>query len=139
MNLDTVTPEIFGASLTGFGLNLLVRDTEAQAAFLEWVFAMKKHRVSSDYAIVTYHGHILQLHADHTYAANPLLAIAAGQASRGAGAEFRLYQTDPDAAAARAHDIGAMVLQAPTDKPHGLREAYILCPNGYAWVPSRPR
>jgi hypothetical protein len=29
------------------------------------------------------------------------------------------------------------VLQAPTDKPHGLRETFILCENGYAWVASR--
>ena len=31
-----------------------------------------------------------------------------------------------------------MILEAPMDKPHGLREAYILCDNGYAGVPSRP-
>ena len=42
------------------------------------------------------------------------------------------------AAVARAEDMGAVILQPPTDKPHGLREAYILCADGYAWVPSRP-
>ena len=26
-----------------------------------------------------------------------------------------------------------------TDKPHGLREAYILDPDGYCWVPGRPK
>jgi hypothetical protein len=31
------------------------------------------------------------------------------------------------------------VLQAPADKPHGLREAYILDPDGYCWVPGRPK
>ena len=32
----------------------------------------------------------------------------------------------------------AVLLQGPTDKVgHGLREAVILCPMGYAWVPSR--
>ena len=31
-----------------------------------------------------------------------------------------------------------MILQPPTNKPHGLREAYILDPDGYCWVPSRP-
>ncbi|MEL7257937.1 MAG: glyoxalase, partial [Pseudomonadota bacterium] len=58
--------------------------------------------------------------------------------ARGAGAEFRFYQTDPDDAVARARARGAYILQEPTDKPHGLREAYIVCDNGYAWVPSRP-
>jgi hypothetical protein len=137
MDLDTVSPDVFGASLSGIGLNLLVRDTIVEAAFLEAVFAMQKYRVSADYAILTYHGHILQLHADHTYAGNPLLGVVAGQPSRGAGAEFRLYETDPDEAVGRAHALGAEVLQEPTDKPHGLRETYILCPNGYAWVASR--
>jgi hypothetical protein len=28
------------------------------------------------------------------------------------------------------------VLQAPANKPHGLREAYIAGPDGYVWVPS---
>jgi hypothetical protein len=37
-----------------------------------------------------------------------------------------------------AQACGSMVLQPATDKPHGLREATILCPDGYMWVPSRP-
>ncbi|MFC3119147.1 hypothetical protein ACFOHS_16945 [Jhaorihella thermophila] len=57
---------------------------------------------------------------------------------RGAGVEIRLYDSDPDAAAAQAEAFGATLLQRPGDKPHGLRETYILCPEGYAWVPSRP-
>ena len=56
---------------------------------------------------------------------------------RGAGIEIRLYETDPDEAAAKAGAAGGTVLQVPTDKPHGLRETYILCENGYAWVASR--
>jgi hypothetical protein len=31
------------------------------------------------------------------------------------------------------------ILAPPLDKPHGLREAYILCENGYVWVPSRAK
>ena len=51
---------------------------------------------------------------------------------------WRDYLAAMTEAAARAEAAGAVVLQAPADKPHGLREAYILCGNGYAWVPSRP-
>ncbi|MDO6646849.1 VOC family protein, partial [Acinetobacter guillouiae] len=68
----------------------------------------------------------------------PLLGLLPENPPRGAGIEIRLYATDPDQTAERAEKAGHVVLQAPTDKPHGLREAYILCDNGYAWVPSRP-
>ncbi len=61
-------------------------------------------------------------------------------APRGLGAEIRLYDCDPDQAVARAKAHGHHVLQEATDKPHGLREAYILDPDGYCWVPKgRPK
>ncbi len=138
MDYEAVTATEFGRSLTGLGLNILVRDPVDQARFLTVVFAMAAHRLSANFAILTYHGQVFQLHADPTYAQNPLLSLLPEAGARGAGAEFRLYETDPDTAAlkARAFD-GATILQEPTDKPHGLRECCILCPNGYAWVPSR--
>ncbi|WP_135506035.1 VOC family protein [Roseovarius aestuariivivens] len=138
MDFETVSAGAFGASLRGVGLNLLVRDVLAEVAFLEAVFGMRGHRVSRDFAILTYGDAVLQIHADATYAANPLLGLLPEAGARGAGAEIRLFDTDPDAAAARAEAAGAHILQPPTDKPHGLREVYILCENGYAWVASRP-
>ena len=55
------------------------------------------------------------------------------------GSSFRLHEADPDLAVARlAAFPDALLLQPAADKPnHGLREAVILCPMGYAWVPSR--
>lgn len=138
MDFETVGAAAFGASLQGIGLNILVRDVKTQVAFLEAVFGMKGHQVTEDFAILTYHDHIMQVHADHTYGANPLLGLVPEAGPRGGGAEFRLYHTDPDEAVKKAEETGAYVLQAPSDKPHGLREAYILCENGYAWVASRP-
>lgn len=138
MDYETVSPGDFGASLKGLGLNLLVRDVLAQVALLETVFEMKAHRVSADFAIMVYGSQVFQLHSDGTYAANPLLALLAETPPRGGGIEIRLYQSDPDGCVQRARDHGATILQDATDKPHGLREAYILCQNGYAWVPSRP-
>ena len=138
MDYETVSAEDFGAGLRGLGLNLLVRDVRAEAAFLQAVFGMTTHRVSADFAIMVYGGQVFQLHSDGTYHANPLLGLLPETPPRGAGIEIRLYDSDPEACAARAEAAGAMVLQAPADKPHGLREAYILCENGYAWVPSRP-
>ncbi|WP_109465498.1 glyoxalase [Albibacillus kandeliae] len=138
MDYETVSAEAFGKSLRGIGLNLLVRDVPAQCAFLETVFGITAHQISADFAIARYGDQVFQIHADGTYHANPLLGLLPELPPRGAGIEIRLYESDPDTAAARAIDAGATVLQAPTDKPHGLREAYILCDNGYAWVPSRP-
>ncbi len=138
MDFETVSAEDFGRSLSGIGLNLLVRDVLAECDFLERVFGMGIHRKSADFAIVTYGAQVFQLHRDGTYGQHPLLGLLPENPPRGAGLEIRLYDTDPDAAAARADAAGATILQPPTDKPHGLREAYILCANGYAWVPSRP-
>lgn len=95
--------------------------------------------MTADFAIVSYGNQVFQLHSDGTYHANPLLGLLPENPPRGAGIEIRLYDSDPDRAVARAVAFGATVLQAPADKPHGLREAYILCDNGYAWVPSRPK
>ncbi|WP_300033319.1 glyoxalase [uncultured Roseobacter sp.] len=138
MDYETVSAEDFGKSLRGIGLNLLVRDVRATSAFLEAVFDVGVHRLSDDFAIITIGADVFQLHSDGTYAANPLLSILPENPPRGAGVEIRLYDADPDRAAGRAEALGFMVLQRPTDKPHGLRECYILCNDGYAWVPSRP-
>lgn len=138
MDFETVEAEDFGRSLAGMGLNLLVRDVRAEAAFLGQAFGMTAHRVSRDFAIMAYGGTVFQLHADHTFGAHPLLGLLPEAGPRGAGIEIRLYETDPDQAAARIAGLpGAVLLQAPADKPHGLRECVILCPDGYAWVPSR--
>ena len=138
MEYETVKADAFGRSLKGIGLNLLVRDVPGQCAFLKAVFGLESHQVSADFAIVTYGDQVFQLHSDATYHANPLLGLVPENPPRGAGLEIRLYDSDPDEAVKRAGAVEAVILQAPTDKPHGLREAYILCENGYAWVPSRP-
>lgn len=139
MNFETVDAETFGKSLKGIGLNLLVRNVRAHCAMLETVFDMTLHQPTDDFAIVTYGDQVFQLHADGTYHSNPLLGLLPENGARGAGLEIRLYDTDPEVAVARAKAAGMHVLQPPTDKPHGLREAYLLCPDGYAWVPSRPK
>ena len=46
-----------------------------------------------------------------------------------------MHDVDPDAACAAARKHGYEVLEPPSDKPHGLREAYILDADGYVWVP----
>ena len=138
MNYDTVKAEDFGASLRGIGLNLLVRDVAAEVAFLTEVFGMTAQQPTADFAILRYGEAVLQIHSDGTYHSNPLLGLLPEAGARGAGAELRLYDSDPDLVASHAEAFGAHILQPPTDKPHGLREVYVLDENGYAWVASRP-
>lgn len=138
MDFETVSAADFGASLRGIGINILVRDVQALCAMLETVFEMQAHRVTKDFAILTYGEQVFQVHSDGTYHSHPLLGLLPEAGARGAGVEIRLYDSDPDLCADRAEAAGMHVLQPPTDKPHGLREAYLLCGDGYAWVPSRP-
>lgn len=138
MDFETISAEDFGASLRGLGVNLLVRDVAQELAFLDTVFGLKGHRISKDFAIVSYGAQVFQLHADGTYHSNPLLNLLPENPPRGAGIELHLFDTDPDSAVQKAIQNDYVVLQDPLPKPHGLREAYILSPDGYAWVASRP-
>ena len=139
MDYDKVDAESFGASLRGIGLNLLVRDVLEQTAFLETVFEMNAFQATKDFAIMKYRDQVFQIHSDGTYHSHPLLSLVPEQPPRGGGIEIRLYESDPDACVARAEALGATILQGATDKPHGTREACILCDNGYAWLPSLPK
>ncbi len=138
MDYDTIGPAAFGAGLWGMGMNLLVRDVGAQVAFLKTLFGMRAHQPTADFAIMVYGSDVFQLHCDGTYHSNPLSGLLPENPPRGAGLEIRLYDSDPDAVCAVAEAAGGVILQAPMDKPHGLREAYVLCENGYVWVASRP-
>jgi len=140
MDLEIISAPEFGRSLKGIGLNLLVRDVLATCDFLSAVFGLTSFQKSRDFAIVSYGTQLFQLHADAAYHGNPLAGLLPDTPPRGAGIEIRLYDSDPDRAVrqARAYCNDIVILQQAQDKPHGLREAYILCQNGYAWVPSRP-
>ena len=135
-DFETISADVFGRSLRGVGLNLLCRDVAAMAAFLHDVFGLQVHRLSADFAIVSHEEMVFQLHSDGTFGAHPLLGLVPEAAPRGVGAQFYLFGIDPDAAVARA--APDTVLEPPRDKPHGLREATILSPDGYAFSPARP-
>lgn len=137
MDYETVPAPDFGASLRGIGLNLLCRDVRTTASFLQAVFNMQPHRLSQDFAIMTYGAQVFQLHVDATFASHPLYELLPETPPRGTGVQIYLYDTDPDIAATRAEPAGGILLQPPTNKPHGLRECVILDPDGFAWSPAR--
>jgi catechol 2,3-dioxygenase-like lactoylglutathione lyase family enzyme len=132
--------DAYGRSLRGMGVNLLVREVARSVAFLTEVLTLDLVYADADFAVLRFGGRErggqdVILHADHTYAEHPLLALTGDGALRGAGAELRLYGVDPDAAEARARAHGDTVFAATQDKPHGLRECYLADPDGYIWVP----
>lgn len=139
MDYASIDAPGFGHALHGLSVNLLLRDVQAEVAFLTAVFDMQAHLASRDFAIMVYAGQPLQLHSDASFASHPLPSLLPEAGARGAGLELRLHETDPDMACQRAAEFaGAVILQSPRDKAaHGLREAVILDPEGYAWVPSR--
>ena len=71
------------------------------------------------------------------YHSNPLTSLLPQAGNRGAGIELRLYDTDPDACEEKARAFDYIVLRESEDRPHGLRECYLLDPDGYCWVPSK--
>jgi catechol 2,3-dioxygenase-like lactoylglutathione lyase family enzyme len=132
--------EEYGRSLQGLGINLLVRDVPRSVAFARDVLGASVAYADKDFAVLRYacgpSRAEWMLHSDGTYHSNPLLGLIGDAQVRGVGVEVRLYHCDPDAAAARAKALGHHVLSEAADKPHGLREAYILDPDGYCWVPA---
>ena len=132
-----MSADAFGRTLSGFGVNLLVRDIDASVAFATGVLGAIVVYGDADFAVLRRGDAQWLLHADHTYEDHQLSGFVADDAARGAGVELRLYDCDPDAAEAAARADGHVVLAGAMDKPHGLREAYLLDPDGYCWVPSR--
>ncbi len=132
--------DAFGRALSpGIGINLLVQNVERAARFQAAVLDAEVTYFDADFAILKAGGSVWMLHHDRTYRNHPLAGIVAGLDARGAGAELRLYGRDPDQAEAGAEALEGVILAGAADKPHGLREAYILDPDGYLWVPSVPK
>jgi len=132
----------YGRSLQAFSFNLLVRDVARAIAFQREVLGAEVVYSDTDFAVLrrALPGGTTEwmLHADHTYGDHPLLGLTGDNALRGVGVELRLHGVDPDRAASVAHKLDYTVLATPADKPHGLREAYIVDPDGYVWVPDVP-
>jgi len=135
--LATATGPEIGRSLSPFGLNLLVRDGKRTAAFLTEVLGFAQIRLGDGYGLFRLGSILVQIHEDATYAGHPLPSLLPEAGARGAGIELRLFECDPDEAEARARAHDALVLRETLDRPHGLRECFLLDPDGYCWVPSK--
>jgi len=125
----------YGRSLEGLTINLLVRDVAAALPFHRQVLGAQEVYSDPDFAVFRHRGVEWMLHADHTYDEHPFGGRCRGDGRRGDGVELRLHGRDPDQAEATARRLGYEVLAGAGDKPHGLREAFIVDGDGYVWVP----
>ena len=137
MDYNNIDAKELGRSLKGLGMNLLVSNVKNTSSFLRTIFNIEIFQQTNDFAIAKYEDQIFQLHADSTYHNNPLPSILPENGARGAGIEIRLYNSNPDDAERLARKYDYTVLQACINKPHGLRECYILDNDGYCWIPSK--
>ena len=128
----------YGRSLRGLTINLLVRNVEPALAFARDVLGVEPVYSDRDFAMLRHGPSEWMLHAEHTYRDHPLHASLAGGAVRGIGVEIRLHDADPDASEEAARRRGDPILAGATDKPHGVREVFILDPDGYLWAVDRP-
>jgi len=129
-------PMVFGRGLArGIGVNILVPDVEAAIRWQADVLGAEVIYWEDHFAIMRAVGAVWLVHSDWSYRDHEMTGVVQGVEARGAGVEIRLYGMDPDAAEARARDQDAIVLAGAMDKPHGLREAYLVDPSGYIWVP----
>lgn len=136
-------PPAYARTLRGFNVNLVVRDVAPSVAFQREVLGAEVVYSDADLAVMRHDGHEWMVHAVHAYvgedgARMSFLTHTEAADTRGGGVELRLYGIDPDAAEARARARGDRVLAASSDKPHGLRECYLVDPDGYVWVPGVP-
>ena len=129
----------YGRSLVGFGVNLLVPDIDRALHFQTGVLEAQVVYSDPDFAVLRGFGAQWMFHADHTYHDHPLHGSLTSELARGIGIELRLHGCDPDAAEHRARNLGYTVFASAMDKPHGLRETYLLDKDGYLWVPDVPR
>lgn len=128
----------YGRSLSGLTVNLLVRDIETALGFQREVLGAEVVYSDPDFAVVRFKDAEWMLHADHTYQDHPLHGSLKEDLIRGIGTELRLHGCDPDAAEKAARERGDTVFDGTADKPHGLREVYLIDPDGYIWVPDVP-
>jgi hypothetical protein len=125
----------YSKELSGLTVNLLVNNVHKATEFIKNVIEADVIYEDIDFAAIEGFGSKWCFHADHTYDKHPLKGIISIKNKRGIGIELRLLGCNPDQAEIKAIKHGFKVISRSQDKPHGLRECYIIDNEGYCWVP----
>ena len=121
----------YSKDLSGLTINLLVEDIKRSIHFLQKIIYQ-----DPDFAAIEGFGSRWCIHSYHTYGTHPFLNFIKSSKSKGLGIELRVIGCDPDRAEERARKENYIILSNSMNKPHGMRECYILDNNGFCWVPS---
>ena len=125
----------YSRELSGLTVNLLVNNISQATDFITNIIEANIIYEDLDFAAIEGFGSKWCFHADHTYDKNPITNFVSLKDRRGEGIELRLIGCNPDGAEIRAKKYGFKVISKSKDKPHGLRECYIIDSAGYCWVP----
>ncbi len=128
----------YGRTLPSFTVNLLVAELARSIAFYTNVLGATVVYSDPDFAALRIRDLEFMLHADHAYDHHPWHKALTTGATRGLGAELRLFHVDPDALEARARQHGAVIVQTCQDMPHGWRDVIVADPDGYTWAVGMP-
>ena len=125
----------YSKELSGLTVNLLVNDISKATEFITNVIEANIIYEDTDFAAIEGFGSKWCFHADHTYDKHPLTGFINKKNKRGDGIELRLVVCNPDKGERRALKYHFKVISKTQNKPHGLRECYIIDSSGYCWVP----
>ena len=125
----------YDKSLSGLGLNFLLVDIEIAVAYQTESLGAKVIYSDLDITILEAKCSNWIFHADRIQNNHPLSGRLQPKLARSIAAEIRLHGCNPDDAEAKVRKRGDPVLTGTMDKPHGLREVYLIDPDGYIWVP----
>ena len=95
---------------------------------------MKLRKKDPDFAAIEGFGSRWCIHSYHTYDNHPYINIIKSSKPKGLRIELRVIDCDPDREEERARKENYIILSNSMNKPHGLRECYILDNNGFCWV-----
>ena len=126
----------YSKDLSGLTINLLVEDIKHTLQFLQKIIKAKIIYQDPDFAVIEAFGSRWCIHSYHNYGTHPFLNFIKSSKSKALGIELRIIGCDPDRAEERARKENYIILSNSMNKPHGMRECYILDNNGFCWVPS---
>ncbi len=135
---NSISPDEFGRSLKSHGFNLLVVDIESEVAFSKEVLLAEILYHDDNFVALKRDSFVWMIHHDRTYQQHPLSGFINNDVARGIGIELHLYEHNPDEGERIARARNDVILAGSMDKPHGLREVFIISPAGYVWVLSKP-
>ena len=126
----------YSKDLSGLTINLLVKDIKHSINFLQKIINAKIIYQDPDFAAIEGFGSSWCIHSYNTYGTHPFLNFIKSSKSKGLGIDLRVIGYNPDRAEERARKENYIILSNSMNKPHGMRECYILDNNGFCWVPS---